>query len=318
MLVTQPGAGPAKGGSRLGMAIEACVSLAAAIAVVVFARRAGLGLETLAICLAAASPLVGEFSMTMAYRYRPGMGVAEAASRLLRPSSCDSCSRVLSQWDILPVVPYVVRGGRCSCRAFKVPADCTLVGLTALSLAVATLIAVRIQGAPLAAACVPLALVMAYMPAMVADVVHGECDEAVALLPIPLLLALHPYGMGMALACGLGSALLVVGSALFAALIRRSLSPFPLGTVDVAIAFGAGCVLDVPRLVSANVFLLPAAALSYVAVRWAGRRVAGRYGPDGEEGATAFPMVPAIVMSSWAGSLWVVADSQLPATLGLR
>ena len=295
---------------RRGIAIEAAASAAAVALVVYAATKAGLGAGTLVAVLLAASPLIGEFAVTMAARYRPQMTAREAAARMLWPSSCDSCGIVLSQWDILPVVPYVVRRGRCGCRSFAVPATCTAVGLATLAASSAIVAAAWALRGDAAWALAPLVCALAFCPAIVADVVHGECDEFFTMAPAAATLAVGWHHPGPAVLAGAAFAAFVGASGVLAALVRRSATPFPVGVADLSVAFGAGAILGPPGLVAATVWFLFALAASFgVVYAVAGREGSGRYGPalaDGspEGGPFAAPMVPAIVVAAVVAYFW--------------
>lgn len=301
-------------GVAAGRAIEVAASLCALAMTVYGCRRFGVTGTGVTWFLVAVSPLVGEFAMTMAYRYRPGMTTAQAAARLVWPSRCDSCAIGLSQWDILPVVPYVVRRGRCACGAFRVPADCTLAGLATLALAAAVAVGATLAGVdPLA----PVALGLAFAPVVVGDLMHGEVDGPLLGLPLvvaPLLMP-HPWWVGPAMAALL-VANLWVSSLLTRLFVDRGV--LPTGIRDLAIVGVAGLYLSVQDAVNATVWLLVGLVLSHGAVRLlASPRVRaalrlgppriGRYGPDAEPGSEgaldglAAPQAPALVFSAVMG-----------------
>ena len=298
-----------------GIALEALAAVAAVGLVVYGARVAGLGVSSLVVVLWVASPLIGEFAVTMAMRYRPQMTIGQAAARMLWPSSCDSCGAVLSQWDILPVIPYVLRKGRCACRSFAVPPTCTVVGIATAVVASAIVAAAWLIKGDLAYALAPLVVALAYAPVVVADVIHGECDEVFLAVPALATLAVEGGHFVWALSAGAGFALFVVVSGLLVCLVRRSWTRVPFGPADVAAAFGAGAILDLQALVAALVWLCVALAASFVVVFvMAGIGGTRRYGPlavdagpsagHAQQGALATPMLPAIVLSAVIAFFW--------------
>ena len=303
----------AKSATLLGRGIEVAMSLAAVALSVVACRRFGVGRNELAWFLVAASPLVGEFAATMAYRYESGMSLRDAGARFLRPSRCDACGIALTQWDILPVVPYAVRRGRCSCRKFAVPATCTLAGIATTCTSAAILAGALATGTD---ALAPLALFVSFVPAVVADLAHGEVDEWLLVLPTAAALFLlpDPLWLGPAMAALLAVNLWSMG--LFARLAAGR-GAFGVGVVDVAAAAVTGLYLTFQDAVSASVWFLGLAALSHALVRIpAARRLmpagGAAYGPGLEEGeddhgAVAAPTVPAIAFAAVLGMLWHVA-----------
>jgi leader peptidase (prepilin peptidase)/N-methyltransferase len=79
--------------------------------------------------LLAASPLVGSFLATVAYRLPRGRSAAAGRS------ACPSCGHALGAAELVPVVGYLVRRGRCAHCGSPIPRDYPLIELAALGAA---------------------------------------------------------------------------------------------------------------------------------------------------------------------------------------
>lgn len=248
--------------------------------------------------LVSSSPLVGDFAMTMAARYRTGMDLAACFERLVRPSSCDSCARPLSQVDMVPFLSHSFVTGRCACGAYQVPRTYAAWSALALAGSLALVLAGWLSG-NLPAAAWAVALTLSFMAAFANDVAHGEVDLAI-LLPPSVLAALAVAAAPsppLTVAVMVASAALLVAAGFLGRFAGGGAGRFfPVGLVDVAAAFLCGSILDVRGFVNFSVLLVATMAVAAVAARIWGRK--GLYGPDGSRGA--FPAMPPIV---WAAAL---------------
>ena len=252
------------------------------------------------------SPLVGDFSATMAARYAPCMDWRACFARLAAPSKCDRCGVALSQFDMLPLVSPAALSGKCSCGSYDVPRSYGL--WSGISLAgVLALFFVGWLNGDLGSSAAPMGMLLAMMPSIANDSRHGEVDPGV------LALGLVGSVCSGILSIGVSAALvgLVAGSVLIAAAagaawmaVSPSLDgcrPFPIGVVDVAVAGGACSILRAEGIASFLVWCVPAAIVAVAVV--ALTRGGGRYGPAAGFQGFAFPLVPVIVGAACAAAL---------------
>ena len=282
----------------LSRTVAQCVLALAAVSFVYATWPADAPAWLIAVLLVASSPLVGDFAMTMAVRYRPEMDARACFERLVRPSSCDSCAKPLSQLDMVPFLSRSFATGRCACGAYAVPRTYAVWSAVSASGSLALLCAGWLSGDPSLAAW-SIALVLSFMAAFANDVVHGEVDPAILLPPF----ALAAFALGTSpspletLAVMASCAALLVAAGFLGRLAGGGAGRFfPLGWVDVAAAFACGSILDVRGFVNFSVLLVATMSLTALAARFWGRE--GLYGPNGAKGA--FPAMPPIV---WAAAL---------------
>jgi len=86
--------------------------------------------------LLAASPVIGSFLATVACRLPRGRSAAAGRS------ACLSCGHVLGLADLVPVVGYLIRRGRCAHCGAPIPRDDTLIEIAALAAALWSVAAV--------------------------------------------------------------------------------------------------------------------------------------------------------------------------------
>lgn len=292
--------------------LETGLPLAIAAGLLFWVWRQGMPPWLGLVCLLLISPMVGEFAETMAWRYRPGLSTMDALRRLTKQSRCDSCDRGLGQLDIVPVLPFVLRGGQCSCGRYKIPAACTITGMVVLAVT-ATICAFYYLIGSVTSAVAPIVVFLSLVPAIVADLRHGEVDGWLVALAVPGCLALHYAGFVPLEAAGLALASLAA-TGLITAGVQWKFRPFAFGLVDFLLVGVTALALDIRQVVSANMWLFVALAVWHAAVwvaqRWEfGRRWTAKFGPIGEYESIAppAPMVPCIAAAVVLAMIWPLA-----------
>ena len=283
----------------LRVAVELAVAVSAAIWVWLQASSDGVPRGALLTFLVVAAPMVGDFAITLAHRYRSGMPLRACLHRILRSSSCDGCGIPLGQLDVFPVLPYLARRGTCRCRRHRISRAYPTFEVASLLAAVVALAVCLIADAD---AVRVLTILLAFLPAIVMDVVHGEVDGPMFAFPFAIALATPQAGLTVALACSAGLAVHTFAAGLLARVaIRRGLPA--MGPADILAGAAVGSFLTVPQAVSATVWLVLGFAVCLGLCRILGTSSLPffgmrRHGPDDlPEGTLVAPVVPAFAIA---------------------
>jgi leader peptidase (prepilin peptidase)/N-methyltransferase len=207
-----------------------------------------------------AAPLVGSFLAAVAYRLPRGLGFVAGRSR------CDGCGTVLGGLELVPIVGWLWRRGRCGHCGGAIAVDNLVLELAALVLAVWAWTV--LDGWLLWAGC-GFAWCLALAAAI--DARHQVLPDG---LTLPLLLA------GLAVAAALDSTMLadhalgaVAGYgafALIAWLYRRIRGQEGLGLGDAKLLAAIGAWVGWPGLPSTVLYGALAAIVASIAFRKAG------------------------------------------------
>jgi prepilin signal peptidase PulO-like enzyme (type II secretory pathway) len=183
-------------------------------------------------------------------------------------SVCDSCHKVLSPLELIPIVSYIVLGGRCKHCRTKIPARLTLVeALTGLAFAFSYVL----LGANLFLLTLALFAVSINIAVFFIDLEYGIIpDELITLfivISFVYIAVFTPSGTINHILTGFFAFLLFL--ALF--LITRGRG---LGFGDVKLAFAIGFFLGFPKIIPAfYCAFLTGAAVSVILILYGKKRL---------------------------------------------
>ena len=201
------------------------------------------------------APFVGSFLGVVVERLPAGRPIALARSR------CDHCGATLAVRDLIPVVTWLGRRGRCRCG--KVGLSAFYPGIELAALAVAVSAGSVLSGSLLWAS---LALGWTLLTLALIDLRHYFLPDALSLPLIPAGLALaYLIEPGKLADHALGAALGFVGFALLAWLYRRLRQREGLGLGDAKLLAAGGAWLGwqaLPSVVALAAGLALAVALA--------------------------------------------------------
>ncbi|HVI51411.1 MAG TPA: prepilin peptidase [Candidatus Sulfotelmatobacter sp.] len=203
-------------------------------------------------------------------------------------SACPHCHAVLSVLDLVPLISWLARKGRCRhCGAVVSPRYAIIETATALLFAVSWLAA---DGDPAVAAL--LAGVCTLSVVIIAADLEARIIPDAALLPLLALAVVWHYLQGDGYVDGLAAGALALAAAAALQWGYRALRGFDgLGTGDVKFLGVAGCYLG---MFGTAGFLIEAGLLGLLfGLGW---RLAGK--------GAAFPFAPALVVALLAGLIW--------------
>jgi leader peptidase (prepilin peptidase)/N-methyltransferase len=208
------------------------------------------------------APFVGSFLGVVVERLPAGRPIALARSR------CDHCGAALAARDLVPLLSWLARRGRCGCG--RIPLGAFYPAIELAALAVAASAALVLSGWLLWAS---LALGWTLLALAAIDLRHY-------LLPDPLTLPLIPAGLGLAWLIepaklpdhAIGAAAGLVGFALIAWLYRRLRRREGLGLGDAKLLAAGGAWLGWQALPS----VVALAAVFALALALAGAFAGGK------------------------------------------
>jgi leader peptidase (prepilin peptidase)/N-methyltransferase len=226
------------------------------------------------------APFVGSFLGVVVERLPAGRPIALARSR------CDHCGAALAARDLVPLLSWLARRGRCGCG--RIPLGAFYPAIELAALAVAASAALVLSGWLLWAS---LALGWTLLALAAIDLRHY-------LLPDPLTLPLIPAGLGLAWLIepaklpdhAIGAAAGLVGFALIAWLYRRLRRREGLGLGDAKLLAAGGAWLGWQALPS----VVALAAAVALAVALAGALRGGKLGPT-----TRIAFGPHLALAIW-------------------
>lgn len=247
-------------------------------------------MRTLPFGLLLFAPFVGSFLALVVDRLPEGRGVISGRSR------CDACARPLGPRDLVPVVSWLARRGRCRCGQARLPAFYPLVELAALGVVLWAMI--ELDGWLLLVTCL---LGWTLLTLALIDGRHLILPDELTLPLIPLGLAtvgaLDPSRLAwhiLAAAAGYG---LLLG---LADLYRRLRQREGLGQGDAKLLAAGGAWVG-PFGLPSVILLAALAGLVWVLVQ----RLAGRtIGP-----ATELPFGPHLALGIWL--VWLYGPLEL-------
>jgi leader peptidase (prepilin peptidase)/N-methyltransferase len=227
------------------------------------------------------APFVGSFLGVVVERLPAGRPIA------LARSTCESCGATLAVRDLIPVVTWLVRRGRCRCGKVGLSAFYPGIELAALAIAVAaaTVLSGWLLWAGLALGWTLLALALI-------DLRHHFLPDALSLPLIPAgLTVAYLIEPGKLVAHAIGAAAGFIGFALVAWLYRRLRQREGLGLGDAKLLAAAGAWLGWQALPS----VVALAAGLALAVALAGGLAGGKL-----SATTEIAFGPYLALAIWA------------------
>ena len=200
------------------------------------------------------------------------------------PSYCEGCNRRLKIWELVPVISYLILGGRCrTCRA-RVPKRILVVEIITVLLFVVLWLQYG-HGPGLQLALITIYTCIFIVLAVI-DLEHGLLLNKIVYPSIVLAIVFIPFWPGL----GFGSAFIGAGAGFGVLLLPKLVIPSGMGWGDVKAAFLIGLVTGFPGVLAAlfmSILVAGVAAAALLALGIRKRKDTMPFGPFLSAGALA-------------------------------